>query len=405
MTQESTRHASPEIRIETPPKIHTPYYIATLEKVKKEASPDVVPGIQIGLENVDSQLMGNFSIYHPKSRPGVAYSTSKVEINPKIVEEIAATRVGQASQRPAIDAESTPLRKEGQKIIYFLFSAFGPPGADNVFLSQDEIIDRYMRLLALVAGPMRRGEPPPTVEIHVLGSTNGLGGKNSPESLKNKSKNGFAEHGTYYGDYILDHIPTDPEELAKSQIVIQGVSRGGIIATEVYKQLPGDLKPHFQVLRDNYPGSGAKVALGLVQEIIHHMRHNPFSAKLDKERAGFESKFAKSKGLSQKVTGDQIRGFLSDAWNIIKGVNPEVEGRFTNRQGIDDPLVDTTELNQLIEIELAKPDTERRNIVRSGHGYREFPFKGRHFFDTYQRISRWGKNIRYCWSIPTVKAA
>jgi len=377
------------------PERHTPFYTATLDLVHQRI-PEVEAGVKVALDSIDRQAVDNFHVFKSQEYPGVEFTVSKVAITPDDIHAIAKAMephpiitVKQPQDPEAIPVRSEPRHDENEKIVYFLFPPFNPPGADHALVHMDMLIDRFMRELPEVAGAMKRGEPIPRVEAYSLGSTTGLGGKESKDALKEKKKDGFDVHGAYYAEYIASQLPTTAEELANTRIVLQGVSRGTFTAASAYSHLSTELQAHTQILADGNVDNGMRVVNGFRKETLWHMKNNPFMKVLGKAGKGFPEYLSQTAGIEKDSFPDtvrKLRGSARDAINLVKGKTPmptDTE-RIYMRQGIEDPLRDSTDL-------------EGRTVKTIGRSIMA-PVKGRHFFDLYQRTSRWKKNAEYCES-------
>ncbi len=123
---------------------------------------------------IDRQSVENFSVYDSKAYPGTSFTYSRLTLTPEFVHKIAQENPESilAKTEPTM-LNDTPAEND----VSVLFGYFLLPPEGHALDVIDMATDRFMRKIAKVAHTMRDGKIPPNVEIYLLGSTTGFGGR------------------------------------------------------------------------------------------------------------------------------------------------------------------------------------------------------------------------------------
>lgn len=382
----------------------TPYSIVTTESFS-EKFPERKPLIRTVLKELDRQMIENFKQFKSEKLP-VTFAYTKVAITPQLLE-----RLGSPSK---VDHKDSSNEWKD----YFLFSAMGLPPEGSPFTVQDVGIDRFIRSLTPVARALREGQVPPEIAIYFCGSPTGFGGEVSPEWIQMVNKEGMDVHGKLYAEFIeqeeLKRRKLDPvsntaiaEASSKNKktpkhIVLQGVSKGAVVANRTFSHLPEGLQQTTQQLFDNPAGHhkrgiinslvrGTQAAVGLGREI---WRTRDIGKALSDAGTNHLSTIQKEKGLladSPEQKKLKMSAFLADGKSLFLGEPVDTTQRSYVRRGIQDPLTTTR-----AEIEaLQKNIQEKTPVISETDKSLETRFMGNHFF-FYNRYKRWAQILDYC---------
>lgn len=393
----------PQKKSQEKPKLHTPYYEVTLKEFA-EAHPEKADAMKTVLDEIDEQGIKNFSIFRSEAMPGVAFSHTKLTVTPELIERLsknsAVAEMEQTEKKE--EDEGKEEKTDAKRQDYFLFTSFSPPPDGHAFTPQDVAIDRYIRLMPRVAGAIKRGETPPEVNVHLLGAPTGLGGSVNEEWIENIKKNGLDGPAKLYAEFINGREPADGKDV---HIVLQGASRGAIIAEKTSKYLHEELQKNTQRLLDNPVGShekgqwlkGAQVVAGLGGEIIARILFDDTMKNLMKLGGPFAEKLAEEKNI-QKDGDEQkklkLKAALAEGLALVKGSPLDTENtRSFIRRGIKDPSTFTPK--KLFEIwKKGGKETGKFPMFQKGKSL-EVPFKSSGHFFFYNRFDRWNKILGY----------
>lgn len=313
-----------------------------------ERYPEEKASVDIIFRELDEQIVDTYESYHSETFPGVSFSHIKLNVTPELIKKLRSTNPD------AIPLPETTKPQQSKDQKWFLFTAFSPPPDGDALTVGDLGTDRFMRFLPMVARAMEAGETPPSVEIHLLGTPTGYAGSVTPEWVEDIKKDGFNTYGTLYAEYVQSNLPDNPEQLDKTRVVLQGVSKGAIVADNTYKNLPDHIKPHTQELLDNPAGnhkarpivkylSGLKVLNGLVGETIVRMVGDSTMKELMKKGKTYHEALFQRKGLTMEDTPEQTKlkrsAILQEGLKLLSGSPLDTENnRSFIRRAVFDPL-------------------------------------------------------------------
>lgn len=399
-----------------------------------------VEQLKVVLGEIDDQIINNWGTYESSSYPGVSFAHTKIAITPELVAKLGGEM---KSSKRSGSAE------EPEKVDYFLFSAIAVPPGGHPMTVQDVGIDRVIRLIPQVAHAIRDGLTPPEVNVHFLGAPSGMGGTVTPEWIDVVSREGMDAHGKLYAEFI-DKVEEPRREDLKSRahdkklrIVLQGVSKGAVVADKTSSHLAPVLQEVTQRLFDNpaghhernFPGNivkGVQVASGLVGEIVRTM---PVGKDLGAAEGPFFERLNREKHIPQDSKEQQalkMKSFLTDGKTLFLGEGMDTSRRAYVRQGLNDPLtrnkkeiqdmwrkadlvVEQEKQRVVEEIEelMSKPGLNEKEVDRLGEQMKKIEenalvpqpivqeghvlktrFEGKHFF-FYNRFKRWAKILNY----------
>ena len=344
-----------------------------LRVVSEQEKPEIIDGLRVALSEIDKQMIENFGVFESTVHPGVCFSYSKLSITQEVVKKIAETTsteeiIGKKASRQEEEHKDSKQMRKNQ--VYFLFTAFGPPPEASAFTVQDVGIDRFMREIPLVARAMKDGEPPPKIDIYLLGYPTGFGGQVTKEYIEALKKDGLSANGPMYAEFAQHMLPQGLAEDSKLQeqthIVLQGISMGAGHADQTLKNLPEGIQKITHGLMDvpagvhTNPLRGVQVALGMAVETGGRSLFDPMMKGLMKRGGSFIAYMSQRTGIGAdskeqarlkseaifRVTGLKIlQGLpLQTEYTQDKNNKPH-HTKYFLRTGIKDPL--TTGLGRL----------------------------------------------------------
>lgn len=388
-------------------EIRTPFHTATLNAFTKEF-PKHAEQLDRVLSEIDRQAVDNFSVFESKSGPGMAFSYTTLSLTPDLIKQLGKMEASSENLHEKDSQEQTEGTEkdiDAERQDYFLFTAFSPPPGGSAFTVQDVAIDRFIRLLPRIANSMRNRTTPPKITVHLLGAPTGLGGKVSPEWIEEIKTKGLDGYGPKYAEYIEGTLPDDGGA-EKRHVVLQGVSKGAIVAQKTSAVLPERLQKVTQRLLDNPGGehksgslsswiSGAQVLKGMVQETIARSLKDDMMKTLLKEDKKFVEALMERKGMVKDDTREAVRkraAVWHEGLTLLRGTSMDTESqRSFIRRGINDPL--TSSRQRLAGIEQKKAAGVVTPVFTNGKSM-EVPFKGSHFF-IYNRYKRWAQILDF----------
>ncbi|MDO8523121.1 MAG: hypothetical protein Q7S12_02450 [bacterium] len=391
---------------EKKPTLHTPNYEVLLTEFGKK-HPEKIETIRTVLDEFDEQGIKNFSIFRSEAMPGVAFSHTKLTITTELINKLSKnSAVAETEMATKKEIEGKEENTNAKRQDYFLFGAFAfPPEGGNAFGVEDLAIDRFIRLLPRVAGPIKRGEVPPEVNVHLLGAPTGFGGAVNEKWIENIEKNGLDGHAKLYAEFISRQEPADGKDV---HVVLQGVSKGAIIAEKTSKYLPEELQKNTQRLLDNPAGEhkkqgvtkwlkGTQIAGAMIGETISRILLDSTMRNLMKFGGPFIEKLSKETGIptdNDEQKKLKLKATMGEALALLKGSPMDTENtRSFIRRGIYDPLTFTPK--RLLEI--WQKDNKKNGtfpFFQKGKSL-EVPFKSPGHFFIYDRFERWNKILGY----------
>lgn len=407
-----------------PTILKSPFHTPTLEAFAK-AFPERKESLEGVLNEIDRQSIGNFDVFQSKSKeyPGVSFSFTTLKITPDVIARLRRSMPVSAAKHSAQEEVSVDEVADGvsgrqistgkRQQDFFLFSAFDFPPGGHAFASEDMGIDRFIRALPLVANPLRRGQEPPEVTMYWFGAPSGFGGSVTPEWVEAIKKNGLQEEAKLYAEFIASREKGGEGD---RRIVLQGVSKGAIVAERTRAFLPEKLRPSVQCLLDNPVGDhkpafsgeleGWQIVAGLFGELgarmgLEAIQGEGILKNLETHGAHFVDGLAKKTGI-EKDAGEQIPLKQKAAWAelgaLLRGTELDTENtRSYIRRGTHDPL--SFSLQRFVETVMKDRPTIAAPILKKGKSL-EVPFKGSHLFP-YNRYRRWANVLDFVKDSPS----
>lgn len=396
-----------ETETKEPQELHTPFYKVTLDAFEKEF-PEKRPELEVVLDEIDKQGIENFASYKSTEMPGVSFSFTKLTVTPEIISKLSGEEVQYKNSEGVIEGDiindhegAGEENLRAKKHDYFIFAGAAFPPDGHAFTPEDIAIDRFIRLMPRVARPMKAGEEAPEVNIYLLGAPTGFAGSVTQEWIDDVNKNGLETHGKLYAEFIRSHETTDPEN---THIVLQGLSKGAIVAEKTTKYLPKELQENTQRILDNPAGGhkpgqfikGAQVVVGIGAEMaVRGLFDNEMMKPLMKVGGPFIDKLSEKTGIAKDDREQRIlkrKAALIESWDLVKGSSLDTESaRSFIRKGIEDPL--TFSPKRLYDIWEKKKEGIKTPMFANGQSL-EMNFKGSHLM-FYNRYDRWAKVLDY----------
>ena len=228
--------------------IKTPYAVV-FAKEAIEKHPDKKNELLAAFNEFDRQVLENLTI---NNYDGVKFTSSKIEVTPDVINRIAGnTKVDAGPNVQNSEADDIQMSPDARNVSVFCFPGIQPPG--SILGIEDMAIDRFFRLLPRVARAMKAGEQVPNVEIYIMGQPNEYGGEITDEWYNDLKSTGFTAYGKLYSRFMQENL--SPDQLDKTNVVMQGYSMGAATASKTYEQLPQEIREHTQQLYDNPAGT------------------------------------------------------------------------------------------------------------------------------------------------------
>lgn len=247
---------SPEVNLGTAPSKElkpnmelTVPYVAAIRPEAKSKIEGHDRSLDIVFDEINRQAIENFQTNKSERFPGVEFASVHLSVTPELIKKINPQVA--TSQKPEL---TNDVEEEPKHYVYFLQPAFGKGESGNPYTVLDLGIDRFIREMPRVMGALRRGESPPAIDIYLVGAPQAFGGKVIPEWVEDIKKRGFEPHGELYAEFMQKQLPTDPGELEKTRIIMQGVSKGASTSVATSRNLPEELKEKTQRLYDGPVG-------------------------------------------------------------------------------------------------------------------------------------------------------
>lgn len=379
-------------------------YVAIIRPEAKSKIREHDKSLDIVFDEINKQAIENFTVNNSERFPGVSFSSIKLSVTPDLIKKI---------NHRISASEEIPQDEKPRHFVYFIQPAFGRSPSGNAFSALDIGIDRFIREMPKITGALKEGGNPPTVDIFIVGSPASFGGRITPEWLEKIKQEGFEPHGKLYAEFIEKNLPKDPEELARTAIVLQGASRGVITASKTSKNLPGNIREKTQRLYDIPAGThdrkllhqiakGANTALGFTAEMAVRLVSDPTTWKF----MATEGKFYKDMGKKKNIPEDdkeqkELKGkaFLAEAFALLKG-NPldKSERAFVKTPEFDPVNFNLENLRRILLNDLRL--FWRKKFLATARGEENkvsvFPISRKaHFFTHKKSFKRWGKIMEY----------
>ncbi|OGE38398.1 hypothetical protein A3B45_00825 [Candidatus Daviesbacteria bacterium RIFCSPLOWO2_01_FULL_39_12] len=396
---------------------HSSGYIGILKEFGEKV-PEKTAVLQIAFDEFDRQAIKNFESYGSSIYPGVAFSFTKVSITPELIRKMSAHV---SEMKLSVEQLETPVDDEFEKEEgheekttvsrqdFFLFTAFGIPPGSNAFTVEDVALDRFIRLLPRVARAIKQGETPPEINIYLLGSPYGFAGRVTPEWIKLLKANGFEEYGRLYAEFIQQQEQIQPEQqLKNTHIVLQGKSKGAIIADKTSHYLSEDLQRVTQRLLDSPAGhhnpesimrwfKGAQVAVGLAVETLFSKYFDDLMKSMNRQDQAFLENLSKTSNIpmdDKEQMRLKLEAALADGLLLLRGSPLDTENnRSFIRQGIYDPL--TFSPKRIFDIWQRHRKNKGGFVSFSEGRSLQAPYRSAHF-SIHKRFERWKTILDYC---------
>ena len=332
----------------------TPYSVVTLEAFDK-SFPEHTTDLGYILDGIDRQLVNNYTQQESHIFPGVFFPMSSVFVSPDMLNGL---RTNTEKEIDCVKTTATPENFRPKRIDYFLFPAYAVP--------PDVGIDRVIRELPKVVHALQEGKVPPEITVYFMGSPTALGGQVTEEWIAAVNKNGMDTYGRLYAEYINSLKNTYTVEAASEddsqkrftwkemrhgndRIVLQGVSKGAIVADRTSNHLDPKLQFITQRLFDNPAGDhrpgetmrGLQSAAGLIGETVGRILTDPVMQGLMKRNPSFGKYIEKKKNIqpdSSEQKKLKMRAQLAESRVLFFGQPLDSEKRSFERQGLQDPL-------------------------------------------------------------------
>lgn len=363
------------------------YFATALNEVRKK-HPETEIQIRRILENIDTQGIGNFSIFTPSWDNAPTIPFTRVSVNAAIA---------------SLPHRQTEVGEKGRKEIRIVFGGIAIPPDASVFIPWDMV---YNDVIGYIPGVVTSGKD---AEVYVVGYPSDFGGKATEEWLE-AIKAGPAAYGRLYGEFVKNIMAQNPEN---ARIVLHGMSLGSTMAEHAVRALSVEDRKKVQLLLDNPVGNhnplttifkALQIPGGFLAEAGSRMifdervRASTLAAQPFLNRLRHE---LSAKGIDWADSSEQkrmkLKAALIDVWNLIKGSPFDTENvRSFIRQGITDPASFPSRgfFRNLFKEFKNKISLTQKN--RSSN----FAINSTHFISRY-RVDKWARIIETFLSPPT----
>ncbi len=219
-------------------------YVTVAKAVTRERIPEQAENFEKFFDAINNELMGNgegkgLFIWESKKYPGVKFLAGQIHITEKLVRHLSHGRI----EEP-INGQERRL----SHLVRFFEPGWGLKGDGSGVSVLDMALSPALDMTHIIATAIKNGEIPPTGDIFLLGSPAAIGGETTPAFNKTVKEaiaqgKGFDPYGEIYAEFMEEHLPTTPDELDKTKIVLEGVSEGTITADRTAHHLREGLKP------------------------------------------------------------------------------------------------------------------------------------------------------------------
>lgn len=244
------------------PELAVPF-IAAIRSETKNKIPGHERSLDIVFDEINKQTIETFQVNDSERFPGVRFSSIHLSVTPELISKINPQTIDQKS-----NATEGKVEGEMKRYAYFLQPAFGVHPGGNAHSVLDLGIDRFVREMPKVLGALRRGEKPPQIDIYLVGAPHGFGGRVTREWIDEIKKRGFEPHGELYAEFAQNHLPRNAEELGKTVIILQGVSKGAITGEETSRSLSQEIKTNAKIVQRLYDGPVGNHERNLLSQIV-----------------------------------------------------------------------------------------------------------------------------------------
>jgi len=234
-------------------------------------------------------------------------------------------------------------------------------------------------------------------------------GSRSEVAVKILKANGFEEYGRLYAEFIQQQEQIQPEQqLKNTHIVLQGKSKGAIIADKTSHYLSEDLQRVTQRLLDSPAGhhnpesimrwfKGAQVAVGLAVETLFSKYFDDLMKSMNRQDQAFLENLSKTSNIpmdDKEQMRLKLEAALADGLLLLRGSPLDTENnRSFIRQGIYDPL--TFSPKRIFDIWQRHRKNKGGFVSFSEGRSLQAPYRSAHF-SIHKRFERWKTILDYC---------
>ncbi len=335
-------------------------YVRIIRDIVHEKIPDHRQSFDITLDAINNQLMGDgLSVWNSREQPGVGFLSAHLAVTPDLIRRLATKSPPPpefSDVSAAEDLQKMLAKRRKRKApnidhyVYLMEPYFGLGDDGSAISATDIAIASFISQMPKVAAALRSGTKPPTVDIYVVGSPTALGGQVTPDFVDGVRRNGFAQHGRIYAEFLYDHLPEG--ELDSTRIIIHGGSKGSITSDKTFKYLPVGIQERTQLLYDTPAGTHGKgvlertlrtynMGVGMAAEVAVRqfagsVKNGAFAGQKE-----FYRQIARLKGIpedTQEQGGLKRALFKQEIWTLAKGTPLDRNQRSFSRISTPDPV-------------------------------------------------------------------
>lgn len=418
MSKQENSVARQEMENNSP--IVTPYHEIATKQFKKAAetlqganaeldSKKLTEAFDQLMTHIDQQLIQNFSQYESESNPTITFT--KVVLDQALLEKwLGRTFSDNSSTAQVGDPNDENQTSSGSRDIALLFTAFGLPPDGHAFTVQDVAIDRIMTHFRKCITAFKEHRKIPELTLVLVGSPYGFGGKVDKEWIAKLNGKGMSAYSEVYSPLIetllKDHDPK------KDKVLLQGVSKGSVVADQIARDLPDDWKAEAKLLYDVPAGHHSLdnlvgrlqalwLPIGFGLETVLSLISDPIMQSIVTLNPSFLKSLTQLKNISEDSKDQKIlkfRAAYTEGKALLKGNPLQKEVRTYLRSGILDPLSPKPfmkirqSINNFISRFKSKDQSAKQAKNQSDIDPLQSYFMGRHFFYCF-RAKKWVKTI------------
>ena len=394
-----------------------PYITAIRPEAKSKISGHE-RSIDIIFDEINRQAVESFQINSSEKFPGVRFSSVHLSVTPELIRRINP----QINTEESKTTESQEVQKvnEPKHYVFFLQPAFGKYPGGNAYSVLDLGIDRFIREIPKVASRLKRGEKPPKIDIYLVGSPHSFGGNVTLEWVDQIKREGFEPHGKLYAEFMENHLPKDPDELARTRIIMQGVSEGSATSTATSKNLSEVLRDKTQRLYDIPAGNherklpsqilrsanllGGTAAEMAVRMIGGKIGADVTSASLFQTEPQFYKDIARKFDVpedDEQQSKLKTSCLLPEVLALMKGTPFDKSERTFVRKPEFDPInLDVGNLGRILANDLRLFWRKKFIASQNGKVFNAPTSRKLHFFAHKKSFKAWGRVMEYAESNP-----
>lgn len=342
------------VRTESQPRhpLEAPW-ITVAKAVARERIPDQADDFDDFFDAINKELMGNgegrgLFVWESKRYKGVKFLAAQIRITEKLVRSLSNGK---------IEEPISGRKRRLSHLVRFIEPSWGL-GDDGSGLSALEMaFSPALDMANAIATAARNREEPLIGDVFLLGSP--TAGEttvkfNQAVAAANARGEGFDPYGEIYAEFMLEHLPSAPDELDKTRVVLEGFSKGAITASRTFAHLPEHLKSKTETIIDGkkkYKKTSRGVQLLLDNPAGVHDSNLPTQIGRGANMLGFVAEaLARS---SIKVKGVRIKRGNTIA-KVLAEKQPQFYKDIKEKLGIPQPDEDQIELKkELANTEIA----------------------------------------------------